>query len=85
VDVPGTTQVIATRRVGDRNPIEWANDDADPDETERIVEYTTSVSSAKDRLRVKISPVSHIFEGVPFKLSQVDDEHPWRYFFGERG
>jgi hypothetical protein len=45
-------KVIATRRIGDRNPIEWDNDDADPEETERIVEYTTSVGSAKDRLRV---------------------------------
>jgi hypothetical protein len=45
-------KVIAIRRLRDRNQIEWADDDSDPAETERIVEYTTSVSSAKDRLRV---------------------------------
>jgi hypothetical protein len=45
-------KLIATRNVKDRNPIQWDNLDADPDESERIVEYTTSVGSARDRLRV---------------------------------
>jgi HEPN/Toprim N-terminal domain 1 len=45
-------RVIATRSVRERNPIQWDNTDAGPDESELIVEYTTSVGTAKDRLRV---------------------------------
>ena len=58
-------KLIATRNVKDRNPIQWDSLDADPDESERIVEYTTSVGSAKDRLRVM---------GFTLKRTQADFE-----------
>ena len=55
-------RVIATRRFVDRNPTAWSHaiEEADPDETEQVVEYTTSVAIAKDRLRVMGFTLKHV-------------------------
>ena len=47
-----TDKRIFTRRTRDRNPIDWGHVEWDPEKTETVVEYTATVTTVKDRLRV---------------------------------